>query len=238
MARRRFFVDAICGGTAELRGDEARRLARVLRVEPGQQFEISDSRTAWLAEIVEVRPEYVAFRVVEPVPPVEAPVTVILYAALTKFDRFEWLVEKATECGVETIVPVEAARTEKGLLEASRKRAARWERIAREASQQSRRTRIPAIAEAIRLEHALKAERDLRFFLDEAESRPLLKLLPDPRGERRIALLVGPEGGWTDAEREQAHAAGWQPASLGTTILRAETAATVAVALLINAWMG
>jgi 16S rRNA (uracil1498-N3)-methyltransferase len=223
---------------AELRGDEARHLTRVLRVEAGQKFEISDSQSAWLAEVVEARGQHVVFRVLEPILSAEAPVSVILYAALTKFDRFEWLVEKATECGVETIVPVEAARTEKGLFGASRKRSERWERVAREASQQARRTRLPGIAEALHLDGALRAESGLRFFLDEAESQPLLRLLPDQReAGTRVALLVGPEGGWTEAERASAIAAGWRGASLGTTILRAETAGTVGVALLVNAWI-
>src|SRR3954452_802175 len=145
MARRRFFVDSIRGGQAELRGEEARHLTRVLRVESGQRFEISDNRTAYLAEIVEARGERVVFRVeseLESPPPV-LPIT--LCAALVKFDRFEWIVEKATELGVATILPVETVRSEKGLFEASRKRSERWQRIARESSQQSRRVTLPEI---------------------------------------------------------------------------------------------
>ena len=101
MARRRFFVDEIRGGAAELRGEDARHLTRVLRVEPGQRFEISDNHQAWLAEITEVRGERVLFRTVESIAPTPAPVRVTLCAALIKFDRFEWMVEKATELGVE-----------------------------------------------------------------------------------------------------------------------------------------
>src|SRR5262245_44448745 len=127
---------------AELRGEEARHLTRVLRVEPGQRFELSDNRTAYLAEIAEARGERVVFRVLEPIAAPELPVRITLCAALIKFDRFEWIVEKATELGVEKILPVETARVEKGLLEASRKRSERWTRIARESSQQSRRTQL------------------------------------------------------------------------------------------------
>src|SRR5208283_3460618 len=133
MARRRFFVGRISGGVAELRGEEARHLTRVLRVEPGQQFEISDNTTAWLAEVTEARGERVVFRTLAPLADPESPVRVTLVAALFKFDRFEWMVEKATELGVERIQPVEAARTGKGLFEASAKRIERWRRIAREA---------------------------------------------------------------------------------------------------------
>src|SRR6516162_7203372 len=103
MSRRRFFVDAIHGGAAELRGDDARHLTRVLRVEPGQQFEISDQTGAWLAEVAEAHGDRVVFRVVEPVEAAELPVRIALYTALVKFDRFEWMVEKATELGVASI---------------------------------------------------------------------------------------------------------------------------------------
>ena len=108
MARRRFFVDAIRHGAAELRGDDARHLTRVLRVEAGQRYEISDNRAAYLAEIVEARGERVVFRVIEPVASPELPVRITLLASLIKFDRFEWTIEKATELGVERILPVEA----------------------------------------------------------------------------------------------------------------------------------
>src|SRR5215468_11031428 len=167
MARRRFFVDQIRLGAAELRGDEARHLTRVLRVEPGQHFEISDNRQAYLAEIEEARGERVVFRVIEPLVSVPPPARVTLCAALIKFDRFEWIVEKATELGVERILPVDAVRVEKGLFDASRKRSERWERIARESSQQSRRVRLPEILPAARFEQALRADSAHRYFLEE-----------------------------------------------------------------------
>jgi 16S rRNA (uracil1498-N3)-methyltransferase len=244
MARRRFFVDTPRNGLAELHGEEARHLTRVLRVEPGQRFEISDNRAAYLAEIAEARGERVVFRVLEPIPapePVEspaAPVRLTLIAAIVKFDRFEWIVEKATELGVERIVPVAAARTEKGLFEASAKRSERWMRIAREASQQARRVRIPEILPAVRFERAIAEAAGYRCFLDEAAAPPLLSTLPAGRSAAdHIAVLLGPEGGWTDVERQLAVAAGWRAASLGPQILRAETAAAAALAILANAWM-
>lgn len=238
MARRRFFVDAIRGGAAELRGDEARHLTRVLRVEPGQRFEITDQQSAWLAEIDEARGDRVVFRVVEPLETAPVPVCITLYAALIKFDRFEWLVEKATELGVEAIQPVDAARSDRGLFEASRKRVERWQRIAREASQQSRRLRAPAIMPAARSSSALGEAQGHRYFLEEEAAPALIRTLP---GERvplaGVALFTGPEGGWTDPERQAAAAAGWQPVSLGPQVLRAETAALAAVAIVVNAWL-
>jgi 16S rRNA (uracil1498-N3)-methyltransferase len=238
LARRRFIVDAIHGGAAELRGDDARHLTRVLRAEAGRQYEISDSRQAYLAEIVEAHGERVVFRVVEPVESPALPVRIVLCAALVKFDRFEWTLEKATELGVERILPVETARGEKGLLEASRKRCQRWERIARESSQQSRRVSAPEMPPAVSFRQALAVEADHRYFLEENVAPPLLRLLPASKAATdRIALLAGPEGGWTTLERETAAAAGWRSASLGPLVLRAETAAIAAVALVANAWM-
>jgi 16S rRNA (uracil1498-N3)-methyltransferase len=241
LARRRFFVDAVRAGVAELRGDEARHLTRVLRVEVGQQFEISDNQSAFLAEISEARGERVVFRIIEPLDAPATPVPITLCAALIKFDRFEWMIEKATELGVERIIPVGAARSERGLFEASRKRTERWLRIARESSQQSRRVRIPEILPAVPFEKSLAEEADHRYFLDEdAAPRLLQVVLPVAPAERpgadRIAVLIGPEGGWTSSERQLAIGARWQPASLGPLVLRAETAASAAIAILVNAW--
>jgi len=239
MARRRFFVDAIRGGTAELNGEDARHLTRVLRAEAGTVYEITDSQAAYLAEITQARGDRVTFRVLEPLPVLEFPVHITLLASLIKFDRFEWTVEKATEMGVERIVPVEAARTEKGLYEAASKRAERWRRIARESSQQCRRVRAPEIGPAVRFAAALQESADYRYALEEETAPPLLRILPANRPRlAHTALLVGPEGGWTGIERGKIVEAGWQPVSLGPQILRAETAAIAGVAILVNAWCG
>jgi 16S rRNA (uracil1498-N3)-methyltransferase len=237
MARRRFFVDAIRDGAAELRGEEARHLTRVLRAEVGQRYEITDGSGAWLAEIAGARGDSVVFRVIEPAESPEPPVGITLAAALIKFDRFEWIVEKATELGVERVVPFRAARTDKGLLEASVKRSERWNRIGKESCQQSRRLRAPEIVAGVRFEAALAEPADFRYFLDESGAPPLLRSLPASHPHAvRVALMTGPEGGWTEEERAQALAAGWQRVSLGPQILRAETAAIAAVAIVLNAW--
>jgi 16S rRNA (uracil1498-N3)-methyltransferase len=236
--RRRFFVPAIHSGAAELRGEDARHLARVLRAEPGQLYEISDNQSVWLAEISEAHGDRVVFRVRESLPTPELPVRITLCAALVKFDRFEWMVEKATELGVERIQPFEAARSEKGLFEASRKRTERWVKIGRESSQQSRRVRVPEILPALRFAATLGTAADQRYFLDEGEALPFLRALPDNRAPAaQVAVLIGPEGGWTESERQAAVAAGWRAVSLGPLILRAETATAAVLALVLNAWM-
>lgn len=236
--RRRFFVEQVRNGLAEIVGEDAAHLTRVLRVEVGQRYEISDNRQVYLAEIEKARKEQVVFRIVEKLPVVEPPVRMILIAAIFKFDHFEWMIEKATELGVAEIVPVIATRTEKGLDTAAPKRLERWRRIGVEASQQSRRARLPEIAEPVKWAEALAASAQYRYVLDEKGSRPLVSVFPgERRGEDTVTLLVGPEGGWTDEERAGFTAAGWVPVSLGPSILRAETASLAALAVVSSAWL-
>ena len=239
MARRRFFVDQIHGDQAELTGDDARHLARVLRAAAGQRYEISDNQRVYLAEISGLAPGRVTFRMLEPLPDDAPPVEITLCAALIKFDRYEWLIEKSTELGAARIVPVNAAHSEKGLKPAAEKRVERWRKIARESSQQARRARLPEIAPAIEFAAALQQPANYRYFLEEQSgARPLLSAVPQNRAATdTVAILVGPEGGWTDLERTIASAAGWTPVSVAPSILRAETAATAGIVILINAWL-
>jgi len=231
--RRRFFVDAVRNGQAAIEGEDARHLTRVLRAAPGQRYEISDNANVYLAEVESARKERVAFRVIEKLETREAGARVILCAALIKFDRFEWIVEKATELGVSEIVPVETARSERGLERAAHKRLERWRRIALEASQQSRRARLPEVREPTSFHSALAQPASCRIALDEEEDSALIvAALPrELAPEDSIALLTGPEGGWTDRERAALVEAGWRRVWLGPLILRAETAAIAAVAI-------
>ncbi len=238
MARRRFFVDEIRDGRAGLAGEDARHLGQVLRAEPGQACELSDNRSVYLAQIEAVRKDEVRFRILEELAVEEPPLRISLFLALIKFDRFEWAIEKATELGVEAIVPVEAARSEKGLERAAMKRMERWHRIARASSEQSRRARLPEIGAPVSLAQALGTPGGLRYVLDESGGAPLLAALPEKRiAADEVSLLVGPEGGWTDAERACARQAGWTGVWLGPAILRAETAAVAALAVLASAWL-
>lgn len=158
MSRRRFFVPEIHSGRAELKGDDAAHLVRVLRAEPGQLYEICDNANVYLAEIESARKSSVIFRCVEKLPPPAEEAELILVTALFKFDRFEWLVEKATELGVARILPFAATRTEKGLELAAHKRTARWDRIAIEASEQARRSCLPVIHPLFQWGEALATE--------------------------------------------------------------------------------
>lgn len=246
MARRRFFVDKVIDGQADLTGGDAHHLTRVLRVEPGQQFEISDNRNVYLAEVVQSAKDRVLFRVLADLDPGPELAPLILVISLIKFDRLEWLIEKATELGVARIVPVESARSEAGLLAGAGKRVERWRKIARESSQQARRISAPVIDEPAKLRPAIGEFGNHKYVLDEQAGRPpLLRAITALRAAEResvaecaaeCALLVGPEGGWKDSEREQCTATGWNAVSLGPTVLRTETAAIAAVAIVTHAW--
>jgi len=233
MSRRRFFVPQVRDARAEIAGDEARHLTQVLRVEPGQVFEISDNNAAYLAEIESVRKSQVQFRVLDRLPDPAPEIPVHLLVSLFKFDRLELLIEKATELGVTSVQFVRAERSDKGLDKAAEKRIERWRRIALETSQQSRRLRLPNLYEPVRFKEALRARSASRLFLDEdSTGRQIIEAVSP--GVESIALLVGPEGGWPEHERTAARDAGWASVSLGERVLRAETAAIAALAV-VNA---
>src|SRR6185369_7351673 len=155
---------------------------------------------------------------------------VTVYLSIFKFDRMEWALEKLTELGVSHIVPMIAQRTEEHLAKAAAKRVERWRKIAREASQQARRIVPPEIAEPVALKKAIAQEQGSRIVLSEVEEHLSLKAALR-ECKPPLTLAFGPEGGWSETELELFKAAGWKPASLGHTILRAETAAIAALAV-------
>ena len=201
MARRRFLVEHIRDNTAELRGEDARHLARVLRAEAGQQYEIADGEAAYLAEISAVEKDRVVFRVLEAIDSPPPSVRLTLYTALIKFDRFEWLVEKATELGAAAIVPVNSARSEKGLAEAARKRAVRWRRIAHESSQQARRVGVPEIGEPMDFAAGLVFRWLALFSGRETGRAPAMSALPPQRPADPDSCTAGGAGRRVDRRR-------------------------------------
>lgn len=230
MTRRRWISDEHSGDTATLTGRNAAHLARVLRARVGQQFDISVGSSVRLGTITSLSDDRVEFSLAEELPAV-AIAPIHLYLAIFKFDRFEWAVEKCTELGVANITPVITRRTEPHLATAAAKRADRWRRIALESAQQSRRTAPPEISDPLKCKQALEAPGQ-RIVLAENEQQVLLRdLLESESAGREVSLAIGPEGGWTAEELTQFDQAQWQRASLGPTILRAETAAIAAVTL-------
>jgi|SRR5215469_5349902 len=229
--RRRFFVEKFENKQAWLEGETARHLGRVLRAQPGQLYELSDGTDVWLGRVDKVSRDSVQFSLLEQVASQMPPIETVLLLSVVKFDSFEWALEKATELGVHSIVPLAAARSEKTLLAAAPKRAERWKKILLEASQQSRRVHVPALHALAKPEAEFRVHSEgLHIFLSEApDAKPLRQIVPGEQSGK-VVLAIGPEGGWTDGELAAARAAGYQHASLGKLILRTETAVTAALA--------
>jgi len=230
MTRRRWIADEFSADRAALTGEHAAHLARTLRARAGQEFEVACGDQVRRATATSVADNRVEFTLGPEVATQTAtPITLLL--AIFKFDRMEWAIEKCTELNVTTIVPVIARRTEKYLALAADKRAERWRRIAREASEQSRRITPPEIADPVKLAEALKVKAGLRIVLAESELEIGLNELLRSRETEPLALAIGPEGGWTEDELRSFASSQWIAASLGETILRAETAAIAALAI-------
>ena len=214
-------------------------MRRVLRAAPGQVYELSDGHTVRLGRIESVARDAIEFSLHENVDVSESRLRISLGLAIVKFDRFEWALEKATELGVHEVTPVIAERSERALVAAAAKRAARWQKILTEAAQQSRRLRAPELLAAQKLPELLsrtgvtRQSDTARIFLTEDPSAKSLRTVLEkyPRDKTNAAAVaIGPEGGWTETESGEAMRAGFVPASLGSLILRTETAVAAAIA--------
>jgi 16S rRNA (uracil1498-N3)-methyltransferase len=241
MTRRRFIADTWSPQTgpptqAALTGDQAAHLARVLRAEPGQIYDMVTNGFLHRAEITAVSEAEVRFILHEELE-ADAALPIHLLLAIFKFDHFEWAIEKATELGVGSITPILARRTEKHLTLAAPKRADRWRRIALESAKQSRRTDIPEIHDPTSLAAALQTEAaPLRILLSETEQLVTLTAAlsasrPTDYESVALSIAIGPEGGWAPEEIQFFTTHAWQPVTLGPRILRAETAAIAAIAV-------
>jgi 16S rRNA (uracil1498-N3)-methyltransferase len=237
MTRRRWIADTWDDATASLTGEQASHLIRVLRAQAGMEFDIVAGDRVWHGVIAGISGDAVRFNLVAEVAADPAlPMTLLL--SIFKFDRMEWAIEKATELGVERVVPIIARRSEKHLAQSAQNRVERWRRIAREAAQQSRRSDIPVIEDPVLLKTAARREGEaLKLLLAEQERTTTLRhaiteaLASSDDEVPTIRVAVGPEGGWTAEEEALFDAEGWKPVSLGPRILRAETAAMTAMAV-------
>lgn len=238
----RFFLNATWAGVDSVLDLTPlhHQLGRVLRAQPGTRLVLLDGRgRACLAEVVQIDRRSAAGRVVAllPVPP-EPTVQVTLYQCALKADKLEWVWQKGTELGVTAFVPVVSRRTVVRPVDALGQKLARWSAIVREAAEQAQRGCIPALLSPMTFDDAIQTAQGARLLPWEgAGDRPglgaaLAQMQPLPAA---VNLLIGPEGGLEADEVEAATAAGWQVVTLGTRILRAETAALAAVTLVMQA---
>lgn len=225
-------ADEASENRAAITGEHADHLVRVLRAIVGQQFDIGTGTAVRRGRITSIAPARVEFELGEEISATVTP-NITLLLAIFKFDRMEWAIEKCTELGVSRIVPAIARRTEKHLAAAAQKRVERWRKIGRQAAEQSRRANPPEICAVQKMSEAVSLTGAVRIVLAETETRTHLRDVLDSAGGE-IVLAIGPEGGWTQDELQLFQSAGWISASMGPTILRAETAAIAATAIAVS----
>ena len=231
MADRFYLPDLPGSGLATLTGDEAHHLSRVRRLAAGARVVLFDGLgRSCRAEVIQVGKHAVELGLEEVVTEPPPPIALTLATAVPKGERFDWLVEKATELGVGRLVPLV---TERSVVDPRSAKLDRLRRLIVEACKQSGRSRLMTLDEPTPLSHYLTTEPAERRWL----AHP-------GRGRFRTgestscALAVGPEGGFTQCEVDEALDAGWQAVSLGTTLLRIETAGIAAASIvLVEGWM-
>jgi 16S rRNA (uracil1498-N3)-methyltransferase len=240
MTRRRWIAEHWDEATATIVGAQAEHMARVLRAQPGMDADVVAGGHVFHAQVAAVSHGEVRFNLISELEADPAlPITLVL--AIYKFDHMEWAIEKATELGVAAVAPVISRRTEKHLAMAAEKRVERWRRIAHESAQQSRRSDVPLIHDPILLSVRVRAASEgTRIVLAEQERTTTLRFAIEEaiaQSESEMPTLeiaVGPEGGWAPEEEALFDANGWRAASLGPRILRAETAAIAALAVVAS----
>jgi 16S rRNA (uracil1498-N3)-methyltransferase len=234
MTRRRFYVprDSIRGGIAALPPGEAHHLRDVLRMGTGDTVEIFDDAGIGYTGEVELRESEVFVRNLERIPSQKSPFRLTLAAALLKSANFEWILQKATELGVDEIIPLKTRLSDVRIpAEKIEARSERWQRIIREAAKQCRRTAFPALRKPLDFSCLLAAEEfsacsKILFYEKAAEPFQSESIESD-----KILVCIGPEGGWDPAEVEKAEEAGYGIFGLGPWTLRAETAAIAAISI-------
>jgi len=237
MTRRRWIADSWDGTSASVKGEQAAHLVRVLRAQTGMECDMVAGDRVWRAVISGVSGDAVRFTLLSEVEAEPAlPVTLLL--SVFKFDRMEWIIEKATELGAARFIPMTARRSEKHLVQAAQARVERWRRVAREAAKQSRRSDVPVVEDLVPLKTAVRSgAAGLRLLLAEQERSTTLyaamqaSLQQATVEKPTVEFAVGPEGGWTAEEEALFATEGWQAVSLGPRILRAETAGITAMAV-------
>lgn len=229
-----------------VRGEQAHHLKDVLRARIGETFEFIDGHGRWARAMVEAIPtrDYIDCQIKEQtLTPAPGDDRFVLMQALIRFEKFEWILEKATELGVTKIIPLITARTEAKWSQAAEAKRDRWEKILVESIKQCRRLHLPCLAKSVRFEEGVShARADLKILLSEKPDTPSFKsafqkheafsaVAQRLKPELKVILAIGPEGGWSKEELVHAEASGFTPASMGTAILRAETAAVAGLSI-------
>jgi 16S rRNA (uracil1498-N3)-methyltransferase len=240
MSTNRFFISEsdFDGERVSLGGEQARQISKVLRLETGDSIVVLDNKGfEYDVALTQVTAKEVAGRIVEKRPATGEPaVQIVLFQSLLARDKFEWVLQKGTEVGVAVFVPMQADRSLLRAKYVDEDRLLRWRRIVTEAAEQSHRGRIPQIEPPTTLAEAVTRRRQFSRFLIAAatgQTRSLKDALASDQPLESVAILVGPEGGFTDDETSLAVEKGATPAHFGPRILRTETAGMIAPALIL-----
>jgi 16S rRNA (uracil1498-N3)-methyltransferase len=242
-----FFVKRIDPGTSRafLEGDEHHHLARVVRIRAGDEVWLFDEGgRRWLAEVEAISKDETRLRIIREEREKGRGVAITLGQSLIKPKAMDLVVQKASELGAAAIVPLVTARSAPGGRSGeSMNKVERWRKIALEAAKQSNRAGAPVIVAPVGLGEFVGRDPDgRRLFLSENGGELLRDVLcPEAGGEVRpgaVTIVIGPEGGWAKGEEETLLQGGFGRISLGRTILRAETAAIAAVAMIAHFWNG
>lgn len=232
----RFFVDTIQAGQVRIEGEDARHIARSLRMQTGEELIVCDGRGIdYRCCLTEIGDEVLA-EILESYPTRSEPrIELILYQALPKSDKLDWIVQKAVELGVTAVVPVLTQRCVSRPDEKSmEKKRARLQKIAAEAAKQSGRGIIPQLQPLLTFREAIDAMRrsERALFCYERGGDRLSELLSERPSS--VSIMIGAEGGFSPEEASSAVAHGIAPATLGSRILRCETAPLCAISVIMN----
>lgn len=223
-------------------GEFSHQIARVLRLKLGDFVTILDNAGyEYLVELTAIDGHEVSGAVRERRPASgEPPVYLVLYLCLTQREKFEWALQKCTEIGVAELVPVISSRSLVQDQAGTGQKLERWQRIIREAAEQSGRGRLPVVSQPLRLaaalQYAVQANHRNLLAWEMEGAQGLTAVLGNITIGDRLGLLIGPEGGLSGDEVQTARELGWQVFSLGRRILRMETAAIVAAARIVAAY--
>ncbi|AFU99875.1 16S rRNA (uracil(1498)-N(3))-methyltransferase [Simiduia agarivorans] len=234
----RLFVNTelASGHTVALDADASRYLAGVLRMEAGRPLTVFNGKGGEYAATIASAAKKAVTLTIGAFDPTEkeSPLAIHLGIGLSKGDRFDWVIQKATELGVTHITPLLTSRSEVKLsAERADKKIAHWQQIAVSACEQCQRNRLPVIAAPLKLD---------QWLADRSEA---LKLVLHHRADRAlsthatptsVAMVIGPEGGLSDEEIAQAQDQGFHPLQLGPRVLRTETAPIAALSILQMTW--
>ncbi|MCX8023634.1 MAG: 16S rRNA (uracil(1498)-N(3))-methyltransferase [Thermanaerothrix sp.] len=239
----RFFLlpEHISKSQVRFPAQTAHQIHTVLRLRPGQEvIVLNNSGQAFRVRLEEIWPTGATGTILDEIPLTGEPQThLMLFISLTQREKFEWVLQKGTEVGVSAFIPLITRRTLVREIETAHNKQTRWQRIVQEAAEQCGRGRIPEVRPPLELPQALDypiSGSTLRLLAWEHETqvtlRDVIHCLPAP--PQQVALMIGPEGGLSPEEVSQAQEAGWVTCSLGTRILRMETAAIVGAALTLH----